>query len=135
MSNLFAIVHHLFVFGLISTIFGVYTVLKMGAWEQHKRFTTILNRWTVGLTLGALLAGFSRALWFEKPFTHYANHPFFWIKIASVVTILVLSLLIEKMIGVNVQENTQRQLYRLTFIQMHVFPLAIIGAVLMARGF
>ena len=135
MSNLIAIVHHLFVFGLISTIFGVYTVLKVGAWQQQKRFTKILNRWTVALTLGALLAGFSRALWFEKPFTHYANHPFFWIKIASVLTILFLSLLIERKINGNIQENTQRQIYRLTFIQMHVFPLAVIGAVLMARGF
>ena len=90
MSNLIAIVHHLFVFGLISTIFGVYTVLKVGAWQQQKRFTKILNRWTVALTIGALLAGFSRALWFEKPFTHYANHPFFWIKVASVLAILFL---------------------------------------------
>jgi uncharacterized membrane protein len=135
MSNLLAITHHLFVFGLISTIFGVYTVLKIGAWQEQIKFMKALNRWTIGLTIGALIAGFSRAVWFEKPFTHYANQPFFWIKIASVLVILVLSLRIEKLIQVCATENQQQTLYRLTFIQMHVFPIALIGAVLMARGF
>jgi uncharacterized membrane protein len=135
MSNLLAITHHLFVFGLISTIFGVYTVLKIDAWKEQNRFIKILNRWTLGLTIGALVVGFSRAVWFEKPFTHYADHPFFWIKIASVLAILFLSLRIEAIFRVLTTENQARKVYRLTFIQMHVFPIALICAVLMSRGF
>ena len=140
-----AIGHHLLVFGLISILFGEYTILKFPVDQSKALFLIKLNYWYIGVLLGALAIGLGRVFYGDKPSIYYLSNLIFWIKITAVLVLLIYGI---RLSGVfqNLYQSTCKikdfqfdqllpNAYRMVFVQMHLFPIPIIAAVLLAKGY
>lgn len=133
-SSTLAILHHLFIFGFIATLFGMYVYLKLEKNNANLNFFRKLNLWTIGLIISAIIVGTIRASWTEKISIYYFYSPIFWVKLVSVFSILAYSFYIHQLVKKSVDTQTLKKIYSLIFIQMHIFPIPVICAVLLSKG-
>ena len=144
LSPALAITHHLLVFGLISILFGEYTILKFSVDQSKVVFLRKMNYWYTGVLLLVLLVGCARVFYGDKPSIYYLHNDFFWIKIAALVTLLIYAFFMSKKLHQWQDLITEQsecltsdlidKAYRMVFIQMHLFPIPVVAAVFMARG-
>ena len=145
LSAALAIIHHLLLFGLISILFGQYAILKFRVDLAKSVFLIKLNQWYVFVLVGTVAIGMGRVFYGDKPSLYYLTNVFFWIKIASILALLIYGV---KMVGIfktlhqsaskgnDFQSDQWRQKsYRMVFTQMHLFPIPIIAAVFLAKGY
>ena len=140
-----AIGHHLLVFGLISILFGQYAILKFQIDQTQAKFLIKLNYWYIGTLVGALGIGSGRVFYGDKPSTFYLSNVIFWIKIASILTLLIYGIRVIghfKNLNVSIRKGNhfqsdqlRQKCYRMVFAQMHLFPIPIVAAVLLAKGY
>ena len=134
-SSTLAILHHLFISGFIGTQFGMYVFLKLQKPDSNLNFLRKLNLWTIGLIASTIVVGIMRVFWAEKVPNYYLNSSIFWVKSASVLSILAYSIYIHQIINKPLNSQEFRKIYKAIFIQMHILPIAIICAVFLAKGF
>lgn len=133
-SSSLAILHHLFIAGFLATLFGMYVYLKLGNNNANFSFFRKLNLWTISLLISLIIIGMMRASWTEKTPSYYFYSPIFWIKLLSVFLILAQSFYIHQLIKKFVDTHTLKKIYNFIFIQIHIFPIPVICAVLLSKG-
>lgn len=133
-SSSLAILHHLFIAGFLATLFGMYVYLKLENNNANFIFFRKLNLWTMSLLISLIIIGIMRASWTEKTPSYYFYSPIFWIKLLSVFLILAQSFYIHRLIKKFADTYTLKKIYNLIFIQMHIFPIPVICAVLLSKG-
>ncbi len=144
-TTILAVLHHLFVFSFISILFGEYAILKFPIDRKKVGFLIKLNCWSIGLLLGAVIFGLGRVYYGEKSQVYYFDNYFFWIKIISIGILFIYSILLLRLLqslksshGYEkylTSADLAKKAYRIVFIQMHIFPIPIIAAVIMAKGY
>jgi len=133
-SSTLAILHHLFFAGFLATLFGMYVYLKLENSNANFSFFRKLNLWTICLLISLIIIGTIRASWTEKPPNYYFHSLVFWIKLISIFLILTKSLYIHRLFKQSADTHTLKKIYNLIFIQMHIFPIPVICAVLLSKG-
>lgn len=91
-SSLVAALHFVAAFGIASTLFFEWFTFSRTPTLAEARRIALADRW-YGIFAGVLLvAGFARALHFEKGWSFYAHSPFFHLKLTLFVLVGLLSI-------------------------------------------
>jgi putative membrane protein len=138
---LWAVAHHLLVFGIFGLLFAEFITLNGTLNDIAIRRIAALDLW-YGILAGAIvIIGFSRANFAAKGWAYYSHNGFFWAKIGAFATIGLLS--IPPTLAFNRWNRTAtlpdatalRAVRRYMHIELTLFVLLPIFAAAMARGY
>ncbi|HEX4508690.1 MAG TPA: DUF2214 family protein [Burkholderiaceae bacterium] len=91
-SAILAFIHFAAVFGIFGTVFLQWrTMSRTPTWAEARRIQ-LCDRWYGVCAVVVLVAGFARALHYEKGIAYYQAHPFFHAKIALFLLVGLLSI-------------------------------------------
>jgi putative membrane protein len=138
---LWAIAHHLLVFGIFGLLFAEFVALNGTLSEAAIRRIAALDLWYGVLAGGIVIIGFGRANFAAKGWAYYSHNGFFWAKIGVIVAIALLS--IPPTLAFNRWTRTAtppegaalRAVRRYLYIELTLFVLLPIFAAAMARGY
>jgi putative membrane protein len=135
-----AVFHHVLIFGLFGVLFAEFILVRPGLEPSTVRRIAAIDLW-YGITAGLIiLVGFSRAIFAAKGWDYYSHNLFFWAKLATFAIIGLLSAwptlryLRWRREGRAPQAEIM-QVRRLLWAQVALFPLLLLFAAAMARGF
>jgi putative membrane protein len=136
-----ACVHHVLIFAVFGILLSEFLLLKPGLDALAiKRISRIDLMY--GVLAGLLIVvGFCRAIFAAKGWPYYSHNAYFWAKLATFLTIGVLSipptLAIQRWrrSGALPDESAIRSVHRLFHYELALFVLLPIFAAAMARGY
>jgi putative membrane protein len=137
--------HFVLAFILVGAIAAEAWVLRL---PVDSRVARLLLRIDLFYGISALLliiVGVSRVIWGAKGWDYYRTEPFFWAKMATFAVIGLISIVPTMTFmrwvrqagaepGFSVAEADIRRIRRLVTIEMHLVPVLLVFAALMARG-
>jgi putative membrane protein len=136
-----AILHHLLIFALFSVLIGELVLVKAGMDAVAAARMASIDIW-YGVLAGLILAvGFSRAIFAAKGWPYYEYNAFF---LAKIVTFLVIALLSVRPTVVFIRWQRApvdpapgqiAEVRRYLWIELVLFPLLLVFAAAMARGY
>ena len=136
-----AVAHHLLIFMLAGVLTAELVMLRPGLDAGGVRRIAAIDMW-YGLLAGLILAvGFSRAIFAAKGWDYYSHNLFFWGKLSAFAVIGILSIwptmgyLRRKRAGSAPDDGQVAGLRRYLWAQVMLFPLLLIFAAAMARGY
>lgn len=91
-NSLVAFAHFIAAFGLVATVFFEWFTFSRAPTVQEARRLVVADRLYGGFAAVLLVAGFARALWFEKGWAFYKGSPFFHVKLTLFVVMGLLSI-------------------------------------------
>ena len=134
-----AIAHHLAVFGMFATLAAEWALVRPGLDARGGAFVARIDA-AYGASAGAVVAaGVSRLIWGAQPFDFYDDQPFFWLKMASLAAVALLSIgptrryLRWRALEAPPADDDVAAAQRHIRLQLVVFPLIPVCAALMAR--
>jgi len=136
-----AILHHLLIFALFSVLIGELVLVKPGIDTLAAARMASVDMW-YGVFAGLILAvGFSRAIFAAKGWTYYEHNAFFLVKIATFLVIALLSVR-PTVVFIRWQRGPAdpapgqiAEVRRYLWIELLLFPLLLVCAAAMARGY
>ncbi len=136
-----AIAHHLLVFGLFGILFAELILVRPGMDRQAVARVGAIDLW-YGLLAGLIIVvGFSRAIFAAKGWFYYSHNAFFWAKLGTFALIGLLSVpptidYIRWRRANTAPSHAQvRAAQRFLWIEVLLFPLLLVFAAAMARGY
>jgi putative membrane protein len=91
-SALFAFLHFVAVFGVVSTVFLEWQTMSRAPSLAEAKRIQICDRWYGIFAAAVLIVGFLRVFYFEKGYAFYAASPFFHAKLALFILVGLLSI-------------------------------------------
>ncbi len=134
-----ALGHHLAAFGVLGTLTAEWAMVRPGLHNDDLRRLARIDA-AYGLAAGSVVViGILRVTLGVKPASFYLESPFFWLKMASLAAVGLLSirptLAFQRWSrSVAVEDDVLPVVRRLIGIELLVFPLIPVCAALMARG-
>lgn len=142
----FAIVHHLIVFGIASVLAAELALMRPSAMSpQTVRLLGRFDAFYGALALATLIVGFARVWFGAKGADFYLHNPVFWAKIGAFGIVGLIS--IKPTVRILAWQKSVKQdaafvppapetsaLRRLLLAEIHVFALVPVFAAMMARG-
>ena|SRR5579863_8336561 len=136
-----AIVHHIFVFGLFGILFAEFFAVRPGLSPQAIARLATLDLF-YGLSAGIIIVvGFLRAIFAAKGWAYYEHNLFFWAKIGTFAAIGILSVpptlayLHWRRVDMTPADPDVKRVRFYLHLQLALFPLLLICAAAMARGY
>jgi putative membrane protein len=135
-----AIAHHLIVFGLLGMLAVELALIRVGVTSPTIAGVAQLDRWYGLFAGGAVVVGFSRAVFTAKGWDYYEHNLFFWAKIATFALVGLFSVpptlayLLWRKTGVP-DAAAVASVRRWLWAELALFALLPIFAALMARGY
>ena len=141
-----AIAHHLLVFGLAAVIAFEIATIRVEATAGDIARIARADMWYGILAAAILIVGFSRAVYAARGWAYYSHNLLFWAKIATFAVIGLLSVAPTVSIlhwrrtsrsnsGFVVQLAEVQKVRRYLFAEAALFPLLLVFAAGMARGY
>src|ERR1700744_486739 len=136
-----AIAHHILIFGLLGVLFAEFILVRPGMDQTMVNRVPATDLWYGILAALIIVIGFSRAIFAAKGWDYYSHNIFFWAKLGTFAvigglsaspTISFLRWRREKREPDDMQIATVR---RFLWAQVMLFPLLLVFAAAMARGF
>ena len=136
-----AIAHHILIFGLFGVLFAEFILVRPGMDQTMVNRVAATDLWYGILAALIIVIGFSRAIFAAKGWDYYSHNIFFWAKLGTFAvigglsaspTISFLRWRREKREPDDMQIATVR---RFLWAQVMLFPLLLVFAAAMARGF
>lgn len=136
-----AVAHHILIFALFGVLFAEFLLVRPGLDATTVRRVAAIDLW-YGIAAGLIIIiGFSRAIFAAKGWLYYSHNLFFWAKIGTFALIGILSILPtmrylrwRRAGGAPATDEIARVRQSL-WAQVTLFPLLLIFAAAMARGF
>ncbi len=136
-----AVAHHILIFSLFAVLLAEFLLVRPGLDGAGIRRIAAIDLW-YGITAGLIIViGFSRAIFAAKGWLYYSHNLFFWAKIGTFALIGLLSAwptmsyLRWRREGAAPAAAEVVSVRRLLWAQVTLFPLLLIFAAAMARGF
>lgn len=136
-----AIAHHLVVFALFGVLIAELVLVHRTMSAELVTKIGRIDNW-YGILAGTILVvGFSRAIFAAKGWNYYEHNGFFWAKIVTFVIIALLSVpptvrfIQWRLNGVVPDDNAIRNVQKWLYAEVALFPLLLVFAAAMARGF
>lgn len=136
-----AVAHHILIFGIFGVLFAEFILVRPGMDQVMVNRVAATDLW-YGIMAGLIIMiGFSRAIFAAKGWDYYSHNLFFWAKIGTFALIGGLSALPtinflrwrhDRHVPDAIQVASVR---RFLWAQMVLFPLLLIFAAAMARGY
>ena len=137
--------HFLFAFLLAGALVAEAFVLRLPVNGQVVRLLLRIDLFYGISAVGVILAGLSRVFWGAKGAAYYVAEPFFWAKMAAFAAVALISIAPTRAFmrwnksaggdaAFAVDEAGVKKVRRLVMIELHMFVLIPLFAVLMARG-
>jgi putative membrane protein len=144
-SSLVAFAHFAAVFGIVSTLVFEWLSFTPQPTLAEARRLALADRWYGISAVALLVAGFLRALWFEKGIAYYQANPFFAIKLMLFLAMGLLSIVptvrfirwrgeLKAGRAPTVSAGQYRRVALCLRLQMLLLPLVALCASLMAHG-
>jgi putative membrane protein len=141
-----AIAHHLLVFGLAAVIAFEIATIRVEVTSRDIARIAQADMWYGILAAAILIVGFSRAAYAARGWAYYSHNLLFWAKIATFAVIGLLSIAPTVSIlrwrrtsrnnaGFVVQLAEVQKVRRYLFAEAALFPLLLVFAAGMARGY
>ena len=136
-----AVAHHVLIFGVFGVLFAEFLLVRPGLDRAGVRRIAAIDLW-YGITAALIIIiGFSRAIFAAKGWLYYSHNLFFWAKIGTFALIGILSawptiryLRWRRENDVPADGDIAR-IRRFIWAQLALFPLLLVFAAAMARGF
>ncbi len=136
-----AILHHLFIFALFGVLIGELVLVnrRMGAMAAARMAS--IDIWYGVLAGLILIVGFSRARFAAKGWPYYEHNAFFHAKIVTFLVIALLSVrptvvfIRWRRASVDPTPGQITEVRRYLWIELVLFPLLLVFAAAMARGY
>jgi putative membrane protein len=136
-----AVAHHILIFSLFGVLFAELLLVRPGLDAAAIRRIAAIDLW-YGVTAGLIIViGFSRAIFAAKGWLYYSHNLFFWAKIGTFAVIGILSAwptiryLRWRRAGTVPDAGDIARVRWFLLAQVALFPLLLIFAAAMARGF
>jgi putative membrane protein len=135
-----AVLHHILIFALFGVLFAEFVLVRPGLESATMRRVAAIDLW-YGITAGLIiLVGFSRAIFAAKGWDYYFHNLFFWAKLVTFLGIGLLSVwptlcYLRWRREDRAPEAEIIQVRRLLWAQVALFPLLLLFAAAMARGY
>ncbi|MEO7054877.1 MAG: DUF2214 family protein [Rhizomicrobium sp.] len=136
-----AVAHHLLIFGLFGVLFAEFILVRPGIDQAMVNRIAATDLW-YGIMAGLIIViGFARAIFAAKGWDYYSHNLFFWAKIGTFAVIGALSALptisfLRWRRGKLVPNAKQiASVRRFLWAQLILFPLLLVFAAAMARGY
>jgi len=136
-----AVAHHILIFGLFGVLLAEFILVRPGMDQAMVRRIAATDLW-YGITAGLIIViGIARAIFAAKGWDYYSHNLFFWAKIGTFAVIGALSALPtisflrwrrSNLLPDAVQIASVR---RFIWAQLVLFPLLLVFAAAMARGY
>jgi putative membrane protein len=136
-----AILHHLFIFSLFGVLVGELVMVKRGMGVVAAARMASIDIWYGVLAGLILIVGFSRAIFAAKGWLYYEHNAFFHAKIATFLVIALLSVrptvvfIRWRRASIDPAPGQISEVRRYLWIELVLFPLLVIFAAAMARGY
>ncbi len=136
-----AVVHHILIFGIFGVLFAEFILVRPSMDQAMVNRVAATDLW-YGIMAGLIVViGFARAIFAAKGWDYYSHNMFFWAKIGTFALIGALSAL--PTISFLRWRRDQRvpdamqiaSVRRFLWAQMVLFPLLLVFAAAMARGY
>jgi putative membrane protein len=142
MSDLvFAIAHHVLVFGIFGIAFAEFLMVRPGISNVGVVRVASIDLW-YGLLAGAIvIIGFCRAIFAAKGWGYYSHNAFFWAKVTTFAAIGLLSVpptlafIRWRRSGIAPDDVAIGSARRYLHIELTLFILVLVLAPAMARGY
>jgi putative membrane protein len=136
-----AIAHHIAIFALFGVLIAELVLIHRAMSPELVQRLGKIDNW-YGILAGIIVVvGFSRAIFAAKGWEYYQHNGFFWAKIATFVLIALLSVpptirfIQWRLQGVVPDAAALRGVRNLLYAEVALFPLLLIFAAAMARGY
>lgn len=136
-----AVSHHILIFGLFGVLLAEFILVRPGMDQAMVSRVAAIDLW-YGITAGLIIViGFSRAVFAAKGWDYYSHNLFFWAKIGTFAVIGVLSALPTisflrwRRAGSIPGGEQIASVRRFIWAQLALFPLLLVFAAAMARGY
>ena len=136
-----AVAHHILIFGIFGVLFAEFVLVRPGMDQAMVNRVAATDLW-YGIMAGLIIViGFARAIFAAKGWDYYSHNLFFWVKIGTFAVIGALSALPtisflrwrrDKQVPNAMQVASVR---RFLWAQLLLFPLLLVFAAAMARGY
>ncbi|MEO8154512.1 MAG: DUF2214 family protein [Rhizobacter sp.] len=144
-SSLAAYLHFVAAFGIVATLFFEWFTFSATPTLQEARRLALADRWYGIFAVLMLVAGFTRAIEFEKGWSYYLHNPVFHLKLSLFIAIGLLSIYptirflrwspdIKAGRVPQVSDAQYTLISRLLGIQMLLLACLLLSASLMAHG-
>ncbi|BDU22026.1 DUF2214 family protein [Dyella sp. GSA-30] len=136
-----AIAHHLLIFGLFGVLAAELVLVKQSMDQAGARRVAAIDLWYGVLAVLILVVGFSRAIYAAKGWPYYSHNAFFWAKIVTFGLIGLLSapptiaFARWRKSGQAPNQSQVASIRRFLWAEVALFPLLLIFAAAMARGY
>jgi putative membrane protein len=136
-----AVAHHILIFGIFGVLFAEFILVRPGMDQAMVNRVAATDLW-YGVMAGLIIViGFARAIFAAKGWDYYSHNMFFWAKIGTFAVIGALSAL--PTINFLRWRRVQRvpdamqiaSVRRFLWAQVVLFPLLLVFAAAMARGY
>ncbi|MEP6829802.1 MAG: DUF2214 family protein [Rhizomicrobium sp.] len=130
-----AVVHHILIFGIFGVLFAEFILVRPGMDQAMVNRVAATDLW-YGIMAGLIVViGFARAIFAAKGWDYYSHNMFFWAVIGALSALPTISFLRWRR-DQRVPDAMQiASVRRFLWAQMVLFPLLLVFAAAMARGY
>lgn len=136
-----AVAHHILIFGLFGVLLAEFVLVRPGMDQAMVRRVAATDLW-YGISAGLIIViGLARAIFAAKGWGYYSHNAFFWAKIGTFALIGALSALptisfLRWRRAGSIPDAAQiASVRRFIWAQLVLFPLLLVFAAAMARGY